>query len=77
MKHEMVKVQLSCAHCDHQEVVEVTDHQFTLINNRRGLIQNIAPELTPDQRELIISQTCGKCWEAMFCIPDLNNEEAA
>ena len=30
------------------------------------LIQNALPELSADQRELLISGTCGKCWDKMF-----------
>ena len=30
------------------------------------LIQNAMPYLTPDERELLISGTCGDCWKKMF-----------
>ncbi len=30
------------------------------------LIQEALPELDVDQRELLISNTCGKCWDEMF-----------
>ena len=30
------------------------------------LIQDALPELTADERELLLSQTCGKCWDALF-----------
>ena len=30
------------------------------------LIQNAFPYLTPDERELIISRICGKCFDKMF-----------
>lgn len=30
------------------------------------LVQNAFPYLTPDERELIISRTCGKCFDQMF-----------
>ena len=30
------------------------------------LIQNALPELDADQRELLISGICPKCWEQMF-----------
>jgi hypothetical protein len=30
------------------------------------LIQKALPELNADQRELLISQTCGSCWEKLF-----------
>lgn len=30
------------------------------------LVQNAFPYLTPDERELFISRTCGKCFDKMF-----------
>ncbi len=35
---------------------------------RMGLVQRpgVRPELTPDQRELLISKTCGDCFDDMF-----------
>ena len=33
------------------------------------LIQDAMPYLTPDERELLISGTCGKCFDKMFA-PD-------
>jgi hypothetical protein len=29
-------------------------------------IQDVMPYLTADERKMLISQTCGKCWEKMF-----------
>ena len=29
-------------------------------------IQNVWPHLTPDTREIFISNTCGKCFDALF-----------
>ena len=31
-----------------------------------ALIQDALPYLTTDQRELLISATCGTCWDDMF-----------
>ncbi len=45
--------------------VPVTDEQ--IVRWKAGeLIQRVMPELTPDQRELLISQTCGDCFDDMF-----------
>ena len=58
-------VSVVCAYC-----LEV--HTFQC--SRRGvvawqtgrLIQDALPELSDDQRELMISGTCGDCWDKMF-----------
>jgi hypothetical protein len=48
--------------CGGSEQVEVA-----LKNWQRGmLIQNTFPQLGNDERELMISQTCAKCWEELF-----------
>ena len=33
---------------------------------RGSYIQDVMPYLSADERELLISQTCGGCWENMF-----------
>lgn len=38
---------------------------------RRGeLIQHALPELSEDNRELLISGTCGECFDMMYAVPD-------
>lgn len=39
----------------------------------QGFIQDIMPYLTPSERELFISGTCGACFDILF--PPLDNEE--
>jgi len=42
---------------------------------RKGApIQNVAPAVPADERELRISGTCSKCWDALFA--DDENEAA-
>lgn len=38
------------------------------------LIQRAMPNLSADQRELLISHTCGKCWDRMFKVDDEDEE---
>jgi hypothetical protein len=35
------------------------------VGNKR-FVQNAFPYLNADERELLISQTCGACWKEMF-----------
>jgi hypothetical protein len=60
------KIQIRCkGGCKQIYTVEVSRAGF---RNWQGgmLIQKALPELNADQRELLISQTCGACWEKMF-----------
>lgn len=40
----------------------------------KGFIQDALPYLAMDERELLISRTCGNCFDKMFP-PDLDNDE--
>tara|TARA_R110002020_G_scaffold100122_1_gene237058 strand:- start:218 stop:382 length:165 start_codon:yes stop_codon:yes gene_type:complete len=39
------------------------------------LIQDALPYLTTDQRELLISATCGTCWDDIFWEEDEDGHE--
>jgi hypothetical protein len=54
-----------CSGCNQSFYLAVTDEQ---IRNWRGgtLIQNAMPNLSDDERELLISGTCGTCFDRMF-----------
>ena len=53
------------AGCGNEYEVPVTQDQLDKWQGG-ALIQNVMPNLTPDQRELLISGTCGRCWDKMF-----------
>lgn len=56
---------VSCANCntEHEISVDLDDWKAW----RDGaLIQNVMPYLTDEQRELLVSQTCGACFNEMF-----------
>lgn len=60
-----VAMTLECAGCDYTEDILV-DQGGYLAWLSGTVIQNALPDLTPDQRELMISKTCGSCWDEMF-----------
>lgn len=58
-------IPVQCRICQDIHYVDVPVDGF--IAWRRGeLIQDALPELSADQRELLISGTCGMCWDDMF-----------
>ena len=58
-------VAVPCRLC--QEVTDLTVNVEGFVNWQAGeLIQKALPELSADQRELLISGTCDKCWNEMF-----------
>ena len=63
--HRADTVAVTCRHCQksHNLLVTFAD----LAAWKRGMyIQDAMPYLSADERELLISQTCGACWDEMF-----------
>ena len=58
-------IQATCQHC--KESSELAVNKQDIIDWTAGkYIQDAMPYLSADERELLISGTCGKCWENMF-----------
>ena len=54
-----------CDHCDHAEDITFKFDDYAHWKDG-GLIQDDLDNLTPNQRELMLSRTCGKCFDEMF-----------
>ena len=58
-------VAVPCVKCN--ELNEIQADLEGFVSWQKGeLIHNALPELDADQRELLISGICPKCWDAMF-----------
>ncbi len=58
-------MRIRCRHCGDDHSVPVQPEQFAAWKSGT-LIQNAMPNLTNEQRELLITQTCQRCWDAMW-----------
>lgn len=58
-------VSVQCVQCDTLHIFDVSQEGLQAWM-RGDLIQNALSELTPEQRELLISSTCDRCWTEMF-----------
>jgi hypothetical protein len=56
----------TCRHCESKTDIEVTTKGFNNWRYEGVLIQRALPELSINQRELLISGTCGPCFDKMF-----------
>jgi len=65
---------VKCEVCSNDIEVPATDEQIKAWKSGM-LIQRAMPNLTADQREILISGTCGPCFDKMFP-PDPEEEEA-
>jgi hypothetical protein len=57
-----LQLDVACRFCGSKHVVRVFESDFKAWLYGK-LIQDTMPYLTPDQRELLVSEVCGACWE--------------
>ena len=60
-----INVEIICPFCGAEHNVEVDSAQFEAWKNGE-LIQNVMPDLTPTEREQLISGLCPKCQAKVF-----------
>ena len=60
------EVTVVCRSCrvPHSLLVSISDLHSWKVQGK--YIQDAMPYLSADERELLISQTCGVCWDEMF-----------
>lgn len=64
--NEPVKVEMTCLFCHTSHVKLMTPAQLNELELREKPIQEILPDWSPNERELMISGTCGDCFDHMF-----------
>jgi RNase P subunit RPR2 len=57
---------VTCHNCGDTHCVNVNAEKYFQWKEGGVLIQNAFPDMSADNRELLISMTCGKCWDEMF-----------
>ena len=63
---------IQCRMC--KRVFDVPLTPLQIERRKQGeFIQNVAPELSAAERELVISQTCGECFDRLFPPEDLED----
>jgi hypothetical protein len=55
-----------CKNCAANHVIFVKMHDYIEWKNGAGFIQDLMPYLSESDRELLISGTCGPCFDSMF-----------
>ena len=55
-----------CNMCAANHVIFVKMHDYIEWKNGAGFIQDLMPYLSDADRELLISGTCGPCFDSMF-----------
>lgn len=61
-----IAAEIKCNICKKVYIIKMSPKQFHDIKKGVGHIQDILPNHSADERELIISGTCGTCFDRMF-----------
>jgi len=59
-------ITIACSDCGKPINLPVTEDQVSAWKSSGLLIQKSFPQLTDNERELLISGTCGECFDALF-----------
>ena len=59
---ELLTVNVCCISCEKMSPVTVPKKGY-IAGQEGALIQTALPDLTPEERELLISNTCGTCFD--------------
>ena len=69
---EYITQKYTCHRCNGSQDITFKTDDFLRWSNGE-FIQDVLGYLTPDERELIVRDTCGKCFDILF--PPLDNEQ--
>jgi hypothetical protein len=58
-------VMIECKFCQAFYTVPVDENAYKDWQNGEGFIQDLMPELSPEERELLLSKTCEECWNVI------------
>jgi hypothetical protein len=70
-----VKHSIKCVRCPNVVDLHTDPESLTLFQEGKLSIQECFPELTPDQREMLLSGICPTCWNDLFGNLDDEYEE--
>ena len=66
---------IRCRHCRESYIVPISEQEYLNWINKGTFIQDEFPQLDSNERELLISQTCGNCWNKIFNTDEVQSNE--
>lgn len=66
-------LEVQCRMCGADHVIFVKYEDYLSWLHRDGFIQDLMPYLSDSDRELLISNHCGKCFDTLF--PPIDNDD--
>lgn len=70
MKNRNYSVTVECQSCTERFTMKVAQEDYMNWKFGDTLIQRAMPYLSDDERQLLISQTCGRCFDVMAAEDD-------
>lgn len=61
----MAKITVTCGQCKRDFVLTVDTGRYGRWRLGEGTIQRMLPELTADERELLMTGNCGECFDKL------------
>lgn len=61
-----VTISVQCPMCGRENNVKMTLDQFNRWRNNDEYVQDIFPEKSSSEREVLVSGICSNCWDKMF-----------
>ena len=55
--------------------ISVSKEHYIDFKQKGKLIQDAFPELSSDERELLLSGICSECWDKIFAEDNINQED--
>lgn len=66
---------IRCRHCRESYIVPISEQEYLNWINKGTFVQDEFPKLNSNERELLISQTCGNCWNKIFNTDEVQSNE--
>lgn len=63
-------VGIECPHCHKVIELPIKEEELLAWNPNEQFVQEAFPELTPGQREMLLSGLCEECWNEIFSEED-------
>lgn len=67
-------VGIECPHCHNVIELPITEKELLAWDPNKTFIQDQFPQLTPGQREMLLSGLCEECWNKLF-LPEEDEED--
>lgn len=68
MNRNLIIVEVTCHHCNQSHYVEMSKSQYKRVVNGKENLLDILPNVDPEDREILVSGTCGNCWDMLLGI---------